>query len=643
MNRFTVHCLLLGCTLMAYSSLVSAAGLSVSEQRTLFPQAKAALKQGNLKAYERLKARLKDYPLYPYLEIWEARWLLAKKDDDRSIPSILQQYADIPESADLRLAWIKHLARQKRWEVIADQMDHHPWLKRQLPNVSRVISWRRAKASEWLLEFSSYWASGGKIIDDMQDFERQWCQAGHPTREEIWSRIGVRLRQGKWKEADTLAASLPEKERHWLTSWKSMANRPQELIRWNPADIPDVSVARMMARDILHRLSRKDLPLAREALNHLLLLFDREESMRFARSLALRGARDHRPEARIWLKQIPSSYQTDETREWQVRLALIARDWEDVASMIARMPDHQARQARWMYWRAQALKMVGRHQQARQLLQSIADERGYYSFLAARELGKTYRFSPSPLSAAPGKLARLEANRAIKRAHEWWLLAETKKAEREWFHAMAQGFQDPEDWKAAAVLARQWGWDAMALRCAARAGAHDALAFRFPLAFASAVRKASRETGLSDSEIWSIIRQESAFDHAAVSRAGARGLMQLMPATARDLAYQLHWKGKPDLSDPETNIRLGSWYFGKLVHRFGRFEYAAAAYNAGPSRVTRWLQRLGQTDVHVWVEAIPFDETRRYVQQVMAFRIVYEWRKKQQLVNATEQRSKAGG
>ncbi len=643
MGRFGAHCLLLGCILFSGVSLAPAAGMPLAEQRALFPEAKAALLQGRMQAYEPIKARLKDYPLYPYLEIWEARGLLSRKGDDRLIPSVLKRYADIPESADLRLAWVRYLAKHQRWEAVADQMDHHAWMKRVLPDLARVIRWRRATSDELLREFSSFWSSGGRITPDMEAFERQWRQTGHPTREETWSRIGVRFRQGHWKEADVLAASLPERDRRWLASWKSMANRPQKLLQWEHGQVRDVSVARMMAEDVLYRLSGKDLPLVWKALDHLMPLFGREEAMLHTRSLALRGARAHRPEARAWLGRIPASYQTDETRAWQVRLALIARDWPGALAMIDAMPARQAHQARWIYWRAQALQRLGEHRRARRLLASIAHERGYYSFLAARELGKAYSLSPSSLSITPGELARLEDHPAIRRAHEWWLLKEAKKAEREWFHAMTSSSGNPEAWKAAAVLARQWGWDAMALRCVARAGARDALAFRFPLAFASAVREASRETGLSDSEIWSIIRQESAFDHAAVSRAGARGLMQLMPATARELARQLHWQGRPDLSDPETNIRLGSRYLDALVQRFGRLEYAAAAYNAGPSRVSRWLQRLGQADVRVWVEAIPFDETRRYVQQVMAFRVVYEWRKQQRLVNAREQRARIGG
>ena len=154
-----------------------------------------------------------------------------------------------------------------------------------------------------------------------------------------------------------------------------------------------------------------------------------------------------------------------------------------------------------------------------------------------------------------------------------------------------------------------------------------ALEARFPLAFEEAVISAAKESGLSRSSIWSIIRQESAFNHQARSYVGAKGLMQLMPRTASAVAKSLNMRSRhPDLFSPEINVRLGSTYLAQMKERFGSLALAAAAYNAGPHRVSRWLGRTTFEIPEAWVEAIPFNETRRYVQQVMAFMAVYEWR-----------------
>ena len=132
--------------------------------------------------------------------------------------------------------------------------------------------------------------------------------------------------------------------------------------------------------------------------------------------------------------------------------------------------------------------------------------------------------------------------------------------------------------------------------------------------------------------VHAISRQESQFDRAAVSRAGARGLMQLMPGTARDTSVKIGATYDPGglTTDTGYNIRLGSWLFGKLMDRYnGNYVLAVAAYNAGPGNVNKWLAANGDprtpgVDVLQWIEAIPFSETRGYVQRVLENAVVYD-------------------
>jgi soluble lytic murein transglycosylase len=130
-----------------------------------------------------------------------------------------------------------------------------------------------------------------------------------------------------------------------------------------------------------------------------------------------------------------------------------------------------------------------------------------------------------------------------------------------------------------------------------------------------------------------IVRQESEFDPAAVSQAGARGLMQLMPATAEQMARTLKLSYRPaKLTDPAFNIRLGSAYLEQMLERWdGSYLLAIAAYNAGPGNVRKWLLSNGDprdpaVDPIDWIEAIPFSETRNYVQRVLESTQVYRSR-----------------
>lgn len=128
--------------------------------------------------------------------------------------------------------------------------------------------------------------------------------------------------------------------------------------------------------------------------------------------------------------------------------------------------------------------------------------------------------------------------------------------------------------------------------------------------------------------IYATMRQESGYDARAVSRAGARGLLQLMPATAAELAKERGMKNydRSKLFDAETNLTLGIMMMTRLASRYGgNLVLMAAGYNAGPGRVRRWLESFGGADLDLFVEKIPFEETRRYVKRVSGHALHYRY------------------
>lgn len=142
----------------------------------------------------------------------------------------------------------------------------------------------------------------------------------------------------------------------------------------------------------------------------------------------------------------------------------------------------------------------------------------------------------------------------------------------------------------------------------------------FPVRYWSLIIKSGREHGLDPILIKSLIRQESGFDHRARSVQNARGLMQLIPSTAIKLGVS----SLSVLFDPEVNIEVGSRYFSQLLREFQNVELALAAYNAGPERVKTWIQRYPTQNVELFVELIPYRETREYVRLIRRNQFVYE-------------------
>ncbi|GAV19624.1 soluble lytic murein transglycosylase [Mariprofundus micogutta] len=600
---------------------------SIEQQRQWFEQARKALNKNNMASYNKLKAKLGSYPLTPYLDIWQARKDL-KKGSDTAIASLLEQHADVPESINLRIAWIKDLAKRGQWVKVSELLEKSPSDIRRVPEISMIALWHIGAKETALLQFSQRWMNGKKVSDFSYRLHQNWKKQGHPTVAERWTRIETFIHKGKWGKAKKLAKGLPKTEQQWLAYWRQVQKQPEEHLSAWPGAMT-ATPSRLILADGLNRLARKDPLKAWHALESLKGKANKEIEAEFysaqQRRIALRAAKRHMQEAADWLQKLPAREQNEETRSWQVRLHILDQQWQKASRVIDAMPANEQQQSHWLYWKARALENTGKTQESGALYMQLATQRGYYSFLSAERLGLPFNIESSDFQASKTEQAAIKEKPAIIRAYEWLQLGNSNKASREWHFALSSS--PKSRWEAAAVLARSWDWHDQVIRAAFKADRLDALEGRFPLAHEKSVLRESKRTGLSTSAIWSIIRQESAFNQRATSYVGARGLMQLMPKTARATAKKLKMKSRrPDLFSPATNIKLGSAYLAQQKKRFGNLALAAAAYNAGPHRVSKWLERSSFDAAEAWVEAIPFNETRRYVQQVMAFVSVYEWR-----------------
>ena len=186
-----------------------------------------------------------------------------------------------------------------------------------------------------------------------------------------------------------------------------------------------------------------------------------------------------------------------------------------------------------------------------------------------------------------------------------------------------------EELEMAAELADRWGWHDNAILTIAKTGNYDDLELRFPLAHEQEIHKQAGRYKLDPSIVFAVIRQESAFNHQATSPAGARGLMQLMPKTGRKTAKKnnISLGNLFQLFEPVKNIHIGTSYLKQVSDRYeGHAALTAASYNAGPHRVDHWLSEEREYAAAHWIAAIPFGETRRYVQRILTYTAIYDWR-----------------
>jgi soluble lytic murein transglycosylase len=345
--------------------------------------------------------------------------------------------------------------------------------------------------------------------------------------------------------------------------------------------------------------------------------------VRLQRAAALGAAYDHDPRALATFDGLPADSLDNPAEEWRVRAELWAGHYDKVVALIDRMPAGLAAQPRWRYWHARAVAATEGPVAAAPQFEEIAGLRDYYGYLAADRLHRPYSLNVHPSPDDAKAQAKIAADGGVIRAHELFACDMTDEANAEWSAAL--GDAEPAAKVQAAHLAARWEWYAQAITALAQAGEWDDVPLRYPRPYPTAVAEAGTLASIPPDWIWAVMRQESLFRKDAVSRADARGLMQMLPATAAAVArrWQLPHLRKDALFDPSVSIPLGAAHLRELLDRHeGQLTLSLAAYNAGSTAAARWLPSHSM-DADVWVENIPYAETRAYVQHIMEHIVAY--------------------
>jgi soluble lytic murein transglycosylase len=621
--RLTITLLLL-LTLLFSSPPLQAKVDKEHQQRVLFLEAKKALEREDYAVFSRNIQQLQEYPLYPYLVYWQLRAKLSEQPA-ATIQAFLSTNKHLPITRMLRSAWLRHLVKEKRWEEFLTfyrgggtemQCRLHT---AQLHTGKEQQAWAGAKEL-WLVNHSQ--------PDTCNELFKAWEEAGNISRDLRWQRIEMVMDKGNSGLARYLAKGLEEADRERITLWRRVHNDPT-LIERSDQLKADSSENRRIIIHGLKRLAGKDPEQAvrlwrqTQSLYH----FTTEQSLAISKAIARNFAYDGDARALIWFAQLPQNTLDQGDRTWAVRLALRQKNWKAALTWIDTMPVRERQSTQWQYWRARITGAMGQEQQAEHLYFTVSGDRGYYGFLAADQIKGAYNLEHKPVEVAPSALQALKQTPQMVRAHELYMLLLTQDARREWESAVAS--MDDQQQLVAGKLANEWKWYDTALLTLAKANYFSDLDIRFPLAHNEAVTREARSRKLDPAWVYAVARQESAMSSDAYSPAGAMGLMQLMPSTGRAVAKKLNYpiSNTQQLFEPDTNIRLGTYYLRQVLDRFNNNPVlATAAYNAGPHRVSTWFSKDDTIDADIWVESMPFHETRQYVRRVMAYTVFYDQR-----------------
>jgi soluble lytic murein transglycosylase len=594
------------------------------QQRVLFLETKKALEQEDYALFSRNIQQLQEYPLYPYLIYWQLRSKL-ESQPAATIEAFLTTYQQLPITPLLRSAWLQHLASAGRWEEFLHfyrgggtemQCRQHT---AQLHTGKKALAWAGAK---------SLWLVGHSQPAACDELFKAWEEAGGISRELRWQRIEMVMERGNSGLAHYLARGLDEADRERLNLWRRVYNDPT-LIERSDLLKADTSENRRIILQGLIRLAKKTpesaIALWRKAQSRY--EFSKEQVNAIGKTIASNLAYDGDPRALIWFAQLQPESISQEERTWAVRLALRTRNWKAALAWIDAMPVTERQSTQWQYWRARISAALGDAQQAEHLYFAVSGDRGYYGFLAADQINAAYNLEHRPVEVESAALEALKQTPQMVRAHELYMLLLTTDARREWENAVVR--MDNRQQLVAGKLADEWKWYDTALLTLAKANYFSDLDIRFPLAHSEAVTREAESRKLDPAWVYAVARQESAMSPDARSPAGALGLMQLMPSTGKAVAKTLNYPigDTAQLLEPDTNIHLGTYYLRQVLDRFdNNAVLATAAYNAGPHRVSTWFPEQGKIDADIWVESMPFHETRQYVRRVMAYTVFYDQR-----------------
>jgi soluble lytic murein transglycosylase len=568
---------------------------------------------------ERELTRWQKDVLYPHLqERWYSKNI--EKLTLTQVNSFLSNNENKAAAWVFRPKWQKELVRRQNWkEINATFLSHKSpdlichFLESQQA-LNKKLDYKKIK---------DLWLSGKSRPDHCDPFFSTWLNTIKDSDAYVWerqikafyARNGTLLRYlNRFYESED-AKNLGQFLSEVYSDPKHLISKTYQPNNTKMHEIALAAVNRMAFQD---PRSASNLWLqivkATPSITH-------EDIQKASKYLGVAMAKQALPEASYWLT-IADPKKVDETvQHWRLQIALTQKDYSYVIELYNSVNNVIRTNNQWQYWYGVSkLKEEGFVSNDNPLY-SLSKKRLYYGYLAAGVLGVKPSLNSDPNYAAVDTLS-LSKKAPLVRAKALYEAGETSRAQLEW--NLYVRYQDNPTQHAAAELAMDWGWHAKASQSAGWSGRYDLIELRYPEAFGNTVKAQSDELNLPAYWLYGVMRQESRYEHTAVSPAGALGLMQVMPNTAKVTAkkHSIRYSTSADLHEPITNIKIGSHYLSDLLIHFKHPVFATAAYNAGPSRINTWRNRF-PNDITIWIESIPFDETRNYVKSVLAYSQIY--------------------
>ncbi len=610
-------------SLFVSSAYTAAPYSQLDTQRDLYQKAQTLLDNKDLQAVKKIRPALDNYPLVPYID-YRSFLIDLKNKTPAQVRAFIHKYHTLPFSGRISAPYLDSLYKQKNWRAIIAFQPHAPRGESYQCIYYRAL-YETGHQEKAFQGAKLLWHSSQGIADECDGLFAVWKNAGRLSDTYVLQRMLLAFEANNGKLMRYLM-KLPQspKGQRQAQEMMSLYAHPQRVLQFAKAH-PQTEFYQSQIQYAYEKQVNKNSLAAQSLFTKLMRVqkFDKLRMHQMAQYAAFVLLGTDSKKLAQWRDGIIRQYPRSDLTEIRIRLALREADWSGVKKWIQLLDKSERESLRWQYWLARSDIKLGNQSAGKERMHTLLGERNFYSIAAAQQLGvkvqytqKHLYFDDSTLEKYHLPLARiselLDQDKFVAAKNEWrWLVQRVKQTDKEML----------------AVYAEQRGWAHFAVVASIGARMWDNIEVRFPVAYRWWFDFYGRKYSIDPLTLMALARQESALDPTAHSSVGARGLMQVMPRTAKHTArqYKLSYKNVSDLYAIDKNIAIGSSYLHKLMKSYDNNRVLAfAAYNAGPGRLSEWRKRSdGQLDVYAFIESIPFRETRGYVKNILMFENYY--------------------
>ncbi|ORM39317.1 lytic murein transglycosylase [Francisella endosymbiont of Ornithodoros moubata] len=617
--------------------LSSAIGYSLTIQQIQYSQkAIDALAKKDYKSYFYYKSKLKDTSIYSYLQYKEIS----------TDPNIFQQ-STIDEyfKQDNNSYWQNRLSDDLA-QYYAEKYDWKLFGKYYKGDLgvpgkcwSMQAEYELGEKTKALNEYGQLWQNRVYMPAACNKMQKYWDNFDYKPRDYLTTKAYTLAFANKFDDSLWLLNTYVKDNKDYLnyiSAWKQATKDSRKLDsfinRFHNYNYFDKVIV-----DISRDLIRKDAQGYAKVWDNLKnkRYLSTKVKQQCISAIAVSFARSQSPQAKQWLTRVDKKYLDTTAWEWLLRVDLYNNNFADYIKTYSQLPAKLQQNQVWKYWLAYSYDQLGEKQQAEKIFAELIQQPlDYYSFLASDRLGKPYNFGNDVATAlSNSETKKLLAEDATTQAIDLYQIGQYKDSTSIWKWAIRNKLRDKQihEIKQLASLAEDNHMYYAAIFNMSVIGNYNNIDMLFPKAFITTVNQSAQKFGIDKDLVLSIMRKESLFDIEAVSSAGAKGLMQVTEPTAKFIAqkYKLSLIGgksqgmTSQIFIPENNIKLGIanlYFLEKLFDK--NTILGIAAYNAGPGNVAKWLNEK-EAPAAIWIENVPFGETRHYIRNVLVYMIVY--------------------